>query len=206
MARILVAGGSGFIGTHMIRFLRNKGHYVISTDIELPRWTSQEADVFIQADLRLQHYAASVTKKIDWVFNFAADMGGMGFIGDPSLQAEILYNNTLISFNLLEAARKAGVQRYFQASSVCVYPMYLLDSIHPAPLCEEDCYPASPQGTYRTAIQLLPREPMDGKNFRLNISVRNIPPTGWRHAWPASTMYMVPWAPGVEVGKRHPPL
>lgn len=148
MARILIAGGSGFIGTHMIRFLRNKGHYVISVDIEHPRWTVQEADVFIQADLRRQDYAAGVTQNIDWVFNFAADMGGMGFIGDPSLQASILYNNTMINFNLLEAARKSGVERYFQASSVCVYPMDLLATEHPIPLKEEDSYPAFPQGTY----------------------------------------------------------
>ena len=148
MARILVAGGSGFIGTHMIRYLKSLGHYVISVDIELPRWTLQEADVFIQSDLRRQDYAASVTKNIDWVFNFAADMGGMGFIGDPSLQASILYNNTMINFNLLESARKNGVERYFQASSVCIYPMERLDIEHPVPLVEADAYPASPQGTY----------------------------------------------------------
>jgi GDP-D-mannose 3',5'-epimerase len=148
MARILVAGGSGFIGTHMIRFLRLKGHYVVSADIEHPRWTAQEADVFIQSDLRRQDYAASVTKNIDWVFNFAADMGGMGFIGDPSLQASILYNNTMINFNLLEGARKNSVQKYFQASSVCVYPMEKLNVEHPIPLKESDVYPASPQGTY----------------------------------------------------------
>lgn len=148
MARILVAGGSGFIGTHMIRYLKSKGHYVISVDIEPPRWTLQESDMFIQVDLRRQDYSASVTKNIDWVFNFAADMGGMGFIGNPSLQASILYNNTMINFNLLESARKNGVERYFQASSVCIYPMERLDTEYPIPLKESDAYPASPQGTY----------------------------------------------------------
>ena len=148
MARILVAGGSGFIGTHMIRYLKELGHYVISVDIEYPRWTYQEADTFIHVDLRRQDYAAAVTKNVDWVFNFAADMGGMGFIGDPSLQASILYNNTMINFNLLEAARKLGVKKYFQASSVCIYPMERLNTEHPIPLVEADAYPASPQGTY----------------------------------------------------------
>jgi len=148
MARVLVAGGSGFIGTHMIRYLKSKGHYVVSADIERPHYTLLEADTFVQADLRDRKMAITLALDADWVFNFAADMGGMGFIGNPDLQAQILYNNTMIDFNLLEAARMAGVERYFQASSVCVYPTSKLAVEHPAPLKEEDAYPAEPQGAY----------------------------------------------------------
>lgn len=148
MARVLVAGGSGFIGTHMIRYLRKQGHYVISVDIEQPHYTSLEADDFVQADLRDQRMAITVALDVEWIFNFAADIGGMGFVGNPELQAQILYNNTMINFNLLEAARKTGVERYFQASSVCVYPTSRPAVEYPQLLKEEDVYPAEPQGTY----------------------------------------------------------
>jgi GDP-D-mannose 3',5'-epimerase len=82
----------------------------------------------------------------EWVFNFAADMGGMGFI--QSNHSTILYNNTMISFNMIEAARRAGVQRYFYSSSACIYPEHKqLDTDNPG-LKESDAWPAAPQDAY----------------------------------------------------------
>ena len=147
--RVVVTGGSGFIGTHLIHHLKEQGYWVRSVDIMNPHYAQLEADEFSQFDLRdLDGADGAVSGRIDWVFNLAADMGGMGFIGQPSLQAQILYNNTMINFNVLESARLAGVERYFQASSVCVYPTHLLSTERPAPLSEADAYPANPGETY----------------------------------------------------------
>ena len=87
-----------------------------------------------------------VTKECDWVFNFAADMGGMGFI--QSNHSVILYNNTMISFNLMEASRRNSVKRFFYASSACIYPNNKqVDPDNPG-LREDDAWPAEPQDAY----------------------------------------------------------
>jgi GDP-D-mannose 3',5'-epimerase len=89
-----------------------------------------------------------VVQGCDHVFNLAADMGGMGFI--QSNHSVILYNNTMISFNMLEAARQAGVTRFFYASSACIYPEYkqLDTEVEGGGLKEVDAWPAQPQDAY----------------------------------------------------------
>ena len=79
-------------------------------------------DEFILADLRLFENCQKVLKGCDHCFNLAADMGGMGFI--QSNHSRILFNSTMISFNVAEAARVAGVKRFWYASSACIYPEY----------------------------------------------------------------------------------
>jgi nucleoside-diphosphate-sugar epimerase len=86
------------------------------------------------------------TAGIDEVYALAADMGGMGFISNH--HAEILHNNALINLHSLEAARINGVQRYFFASSACIYPEYRQTETDAAPLKEADAYPADPQDAY----------------------------------------------------------
>lgn len=82
------------------------------------------------------------------MFNLAADMGGMGFI--QSNHSVIMYNNTMISFNVLEAARQAGCSRFFYASSACIYPegKQLDTEIEGGGLKEDDAWPAQPQDAY----------------------------------------------------------
>jgi nucleoside-diphosphate-sugar epimerase len=80
------------------------------------------------------------------VYALAADMGGMGFISNS--HARILYNNALINFHTLDAARINGVARYFYSSSACIYPEYLQTSEEVVPLKEEQAYPAQPQDAY----------------------------------------------------------
>ena len=88
-----------------------------------------------------------MTQQIDDVYNLAADMGGMGFIGTNN-NATILYNNTMISFNLMEASRRAKVKKFFYSSSACVYPEHIqLDPNNPG-LKESDVWPAHPQDAY----------------------------------------------------------
>jgi len=104
---------------------------------------SEFCDEWMLLDLRFPENAKKAVAGCEWVFNLAADMGGMGFI--QSNHSRILYNSTMISFNVAEAARAAGVSRFWYASSACIYPEYkqLTEDI-PA-LKEEDAWPAQPQ-------------------------------------------------------------
>lgn len=101
---------------------------------------------FHQVDLRLLENCLKVTAGCQHVYNLAADMGGMGFI--VSNQSVLLYNNTMISFNMLEAARQNGALRYFYSSTACVYNEALqMDPENPG-LREDMAWPARPQDTY----------------------------------------------------------
>jgi len=145
---VLVAGGGGFIGSHTAKRLKEEGHYVIAADWAKNAYFKDEefCSEFQLVDLRKYENCVKVTEGCDWVFNYAADMGGMGFI--QSNHAVILYNNTMISFNLLEAARLNKVKRFFYSSSACIYPEHKqLDSDNPG-LKEDDAWPANPQDAY----------------------------------------------------------
>ena len=101
---------------------------------------------FHKADLRILDDCLNVSAGCQHVFNLAADMGGMGFI--VSNQAVLLYNNTMISFNMLEAARQNGVKRYFYSSTACVYNEALQMDPANVGLREDMAWPARPQDTY----------------------------------------------------------
>merc|ERR1719201_2864316 len=106
-------------------------------------------DEFLNLDLRLAENCDKACAGMDWVFNLAADMGGMGFI--QSNHSRILYNSTMISFNVAEAARDAGIKRFWYASSACIYPenKQLKEDLDGATgLKEDDAWPAQPQDAY----------------------------------------------------------
>ena len=148
MKRILVTGAGGFIGTHLVRCLKEQGHFVRGVDLKLPCWSVTQADEFWLLDLRDLTNAQTAVTGMDQVYALAADMGGIGHITDPEQQASIMYNNTMINFNTLEAARRMGVRRYLLTSSVCVYPVHKLDQEQVSPLQEHEAYPAQPQKSY----------------------------------------------------------
>jgi GDP-D-mannose 3',5'-epimerase len=143
---VCVTGAGGFIGGHLVSFLKEKGHWVRGVDIKEHEFAPTEADEFLLLDLRERENCEAATRGMDWVFGLAADMGGMGFI--TANNARIAHNNALINLHTLEAARVNGVSRYLFTSSACVYPMYLQAVADVAPLREEDAYPADPQGAY----------------------------------------------------------
>jgi len=146
--RVLVAGGGGFIGSHLAKRLKNEGHYVIAADWQRNEYFKEEefCNEFLLLDLRSFENCMKATKDVVEVYNLAADMGGMGFI--QSNHSVILYNNTMISFNMAEAARRNGVKRFFYSSSACVYPEYRqTDEANPG-LKESDAWPAQPQDAY----------------------------------------------------------
>jgi len=145
---ILVAGGAGFIGSHLAKRLKKEGNHVIVADWQTNQYFKQEeyCDEFHLLDLRSLENCLKATKGVEEVYNLAADMGGMGFI--QSNHSVILYNNTMISFNMMEAARRSGVKRFFYSSSACIYPEYKqTDESNPG-LKESDAWPAQPQDAY----------------------------------------------------------
>ena len=144
--RVLVTGAGGFIGHHLVTYLRDRGYWVRGVDLKYPEFTEVDADDFQLLDLRRWENCLAATDGIDEVYALAADMGGMGFISHN--HAMILHNNILINTHSLEAARSAGVKRYFFSSSACIYPEYKQLEAEVAPLREEDAYPAQPQDAY----------------------------------------------------------
>jgi len=120
--KVLVAGGAGFIGSHLAKRLKSEGHWVRVADWQENLYFKQDefCNEFQLLDLRDFNNCLKAAQDIEEIYCLAADMGGMGFI--QSNHSTILYNNTMISFNMVEAARRCGAKRFFYSSSACIYP------------------------------------------------------------------------------------
>lgn len=147
--RVCVTGAGGFIASHLGKRLLEEGHYVIAVDLKKNEFMEEKefCSEFKLLDLRDYGNCLLSTNDCEWVYNLAADMGGMGYI--QSNNAVILYNNTMISFNMLEASRRNGVKRFFYSSSACVYPEEIQTiNDREVQLKEADAWPAHPQDSY----------------------------------------------------------
>jgi GDP-D-mannose 3', 5'-epimerase len=145
---IVVAGGGGFIGGHLVAALQRRGFARVRAVDEKPveEWYQRFAGVEnVQADLRDLQSCRRVIDGAGWVFNLAADMGGMGFI-EANKAACML--SVLINTHLLIASRDALVERFFFSSSACVYNADKQNRPDVTALREEDAYPALPEDGY----------------------------------------------------------
>jgi GDP-D-mannose 3', 5'-epimerase len=145
---IVVTGGGGFIGGHLVDDLRRRGHRRIrAVDVKpFSEWFQLFPNVDNrQLDLRQKESCHEALAGADYVFNLAADMGGMGFIESNKALCML---SVLINTHLLMAARDQGVARYFFASSACVYAAEKQTTSEVVPLNELDAYPAMPEDGY----------------------------------------------------------
>jgi nucleoside-diphosphate-sugar epimerase len=145
---ILVAGGGGFIGGHLVRDLRDKGYRNIrSADVKpVEEWHQCFPDVDNRRlDLSELAAAREATEGVTHVFSLAADMGGMGFIENNKAACML---SVLTSTHLLMAARDANVHRFFYSSSACVYAEEHQTTTDIQALREEHAYPAMPEDGY----------------------------------------------------------
>merc|ERR1711935_116898 len=148
----LVTGAGGFIGSHLAKKLKADGHFVRGVDWKRNEFMEEDefCSEFLLLDLREIENCVKSCEGMLWVFNLAADMGGMGFI--QSNHSRIIYNSTLISLNVVEAARRCeAVTRYFYSSSAGVYPEHIQDTANMGGrtgLREADAWPAAPQDGY----------------------------------------------------------
>ena len=168
----LVLGAGGFIGSHMVKRLRKEGYWVRGVDLKYPEFSKTEANEFVCGDLRDveivrrvirfggyrgNYYSQIVDKFLepfDEIYQFAADMGGAGFIFTGENDADIMHNSASINLNLLEEQKKLNKDKkvnqtkIFYSSSACMYPEHnQLDPNNPD--CREtSAYPANPDSEY----------------------------------------------------------
>jgi len=149
MKKALVLGGGGFIGSHMVNRLKSEGFWVRAVDLKYPEFSETQADDFIQGDLRDPNVCRdAIDQKFDEIYQFAADMGGAGFVFTGENDADIMHNSALINLNVLEACLRRNSKRIFYSSSACMYPEH--NQMDPDnPNCEESsAYPANPDSEY----------------------------------------------------------
>ena len=145
--KILVTGAGGFIGHHLVRFLKRKGYWVRGVDIKYPEFSPKdEADEFLLLDLRFLDNCLKATKGIENAYTLAANMGGIGFITFHT--SDVLYDNVCINANMAEACKRNKVKRLFFSSSACVYPTFKQENPDVTALKESDAYPAFPDNEY----------------------------------------------------------
>ena len=152
----LVLGAGGFIGSHMVKRLKAEGYWVRGVDLKYPEFSDSEADEFVIADLRIYskvktvlHLNKSYKDGFDEVYQFAADMGGAGYIFTGDHDADVVHNSAMINLNVAKVASLFETSpKIFYSSSACIYPTR--NQLDPdSPLCsEESAYPANPDSEY----------------------------------------------------------
>jgi nucleoside-diphosphate-sugar epimerase len=138
-----VTGAGGFIGHHLVTYLKSKDYWVRGVDLKYPEVAPTDADEFLRLHLRIAENCRRATEGVEEVYALAADMGGMGFI--HAAECPIMHNSALINIHMTHAAAELGVPRYFFSSSVCVYR-----DMQPGEpeMTEDKAIPAHPDNQY----------------------------------------------------------
>ena len=159
MKTALVLGAGGFIGSHMVKRLREEGFWVRGVDLKYPEYSATEAHEFVKGDLRDINLVTKVIKNpdkesFDQIYQFAADMGGAGFVFTGDNDADIMHNSVSINLNLLDQQSKLNNSlnrnhtKIFYSGSACMYPEHNQNNAD-SPNCKEDsAYPANPDSEY----------------------------------------------------------
>jgi len=149
MKKALICGAGGFIGSHLVKRLKEKGYWIRGVDLKYPEFSKTGADDFMIGDLRDPGiYIHAVDQAFDEVYQLAADMGGAGYVFTGHNDADIMHNSALINLNILDACYKRNVQKIFYSSSACIYPKYNQDNPDNPKTSEKSAYPAYPDSEY----------------------------------------------------------
>ena len=149
MKTALVCGAGGFIGSHLVKKLKQEGFWVRGADLKFPEFSTTQADDFLKVDLRNPLFCEKVIdRKFDEIYQLAADMGGAGFVFTGVNDADIMYNSATINLNVLQRCHKIGVGRIFYSSSACIYPKYNQKDPQNPNCSEDSAYPADPDNEY----------------------------------------------------------
>ena len=179
--RALVLGGGGFIGSHMVRRLKSENYWVRAVDLKKPEYSDSAADEFIIGDLTdiniVRNVLSLSESEFCEIYQYAADMGGAGFIFTGDNDAQIMHNSGLININVLSEIAKLKINtnfspRVFYSSSACIYPeQNQLDPDNPN--CEEaSAYPANPDSEYGWEKLFSERLYFAyARNFEINVAV-----------------------------------
>jgi nucleoside-diphosphate-sugar epimerase len=194
MKKILVLGAGGFIGSHLVKKLKESGNWVRGVDLKKPEYWDTFADEFIIGDLRDQRFVESIFKlesrggypipydlyvqpftdklQFDEVYQLAADMGGAGYIFTGENDADIMYNSSLINLNVLSNCVKSNIKKIFYSSSACMYPEHNQLDVN-NPNCEESsAYPANPDSEYGWEKLFSERMFLAfNRNYKLNVRI-----------------------------------
>jgi GDP-D-mannose 3', 5'-epimerase len=149
MKYALVCGAGGFIGSHLVKRLKEEGLWVRGADLKFPEFSETGADEFVIGDLREPRFCASLTgRPFDEVYQLAADMGGAGYIFTGDHDSDIMYNSAAINLNMAQACRSPRPGRIFYASSACIYPSHNQKDPDNPNCAEDSAYPAAPDSEY----------------------------------------------------------
>jgi len=171
--KAIVMGAGGFIGSHMVKRLKKEGYYVKAVDLKNPEFSETEADDFIIGDLRDPKLVADIIDSdYDELYQFAADMGGAGYIFTGENDANVMHNSAIINLNVAHECVKKGVKKVFYSSSACMYPAYNQEDPD-NPKCNEDsAYPAMPDSEYGWEKLFSERLYFAfNRNYKLNVRV-----------------------------------
>lgn len=150
---VLVCGGGGFIGSHLVRKLKEEGCKVHAADLKFPSFSDTAADFFYRVDLRIKENVDRIFAEtaFDEVYQLAADMGGAGYIFTGNHDADVMTNSALINLHVADATVRfhgEKMPRIFFSSSACMYPSHNQEDPN-NPLCSEaSAYPANPDSEY----------------------------------------------------------
>jgi GDP-D-mannose 3',5'-epimerase len=173
MKKAVVMGAGGFIGSHMVKRLKNEGFWVRGVDLKHTEFSETEADDFVIGDLRDPIVVSNVINQdMDLVYQFAADMGGAGYIFTGDNDANVMHNSGLINLNVVHESVKKQVKKVFYSSSACMYPAYNQEDPD-NPMCSEDsAYPAAPDSEYGWEKLFSERLYMAfARNYGLNVRI-----------------------------------